>query len=290
MATKATRTIATATPMRRDSSGGTSRGTERSSSRSAVRARCDRTRRLTRRRAARAAPRRRTPNTSGVDRRGDERLEQPVAQRVPPHDARRRRRERGEREHQDARTTQAADEHDQHRRHPALRPQHARDVMDAEVDRRERERMHAEQRTGERVEEVAQDERAERAPGAVLVHAEVDDEDEQEIRRQRAPGISAGKSVVCSSIASDAGDGDGSGPPHARSLRPAGSPAARVRRPPVAPRGRTGPSVTSTSSSRSTSTAGSTWRVLEEALPLLVDRGDAPDRQPAREDAVERPS
>ena len=151
--------------------------------------------------------------------------------------------------------------------------------MDAQVHRRERERMQAEERTGERVEEVAQHERAERARRAELVHAEVDDEHEEEVRRQARGNRARGKTAVCSSIDAMPAMAMAADRRTIRYLAP-GLAGCSSPRSAGGTAGRTGPRVTSTSSSRSTSTAGSTCAYWKRPCPCLSTAEMCPTGSP----------
>src|SRR6185503_12669592 len=82
----------------------------------------------------------------------------------------------------------AGDEDDHDHRQRPLHPDAPRDELHAREDQGERERVDAEAYARERVEEVAEQERAERAAHVAMEHAEVDGQHEHQVRRHRQGG------------------------------------------------------------------------------------------------------
>ena len=236
----------------------------------------------------------RTPNTSGRDRRGDQRRRAARdAVRAATRRARRRRRARSTASTRTA-YAHAAEEHHQHRRHARSPSTAARDD-DARRGTRPSSRTRAGRAACPRT--CRGGSRAGTRPSApadaVLVQPEIDARaTSEEIRRQaRRESEHAGRRAVWQQhrrrCRRRRWRRRAARPAH---LAPGGAPAARVRASAAvggAAGRRPARSVTSTSSSRLDVDRGLDLGVLEESLPLLVHRGDAPDGQPLREDAVE---
>src|SRR5262249_49132768 len=122
--------------------------------------------------------------------------------------------------------------------------------LHGEVGRGERERIQPEERPGERIEEVAEEERADGPAGRLPPHGHVDREDEDDIGDDREPwdGREDGR---LEQHRDRRGTREGDGGP--RGWPPGGVGAAGS-----GSAGATGPRVTRTSSSCSNSTRGAT--------------------------------